>query len=86
MTTTENRGHQTVIIVNAREMTVTGDEVSFEQLVAFAFPGAPVGDGQGFAITYKRGPDHKPEGTLAPGTSVKVKKGMVVNVSQTNRS
>jgi len=39
-----------------------------------------------YSVTYKRGHDHKPEGILSPGASVKVKDGMVFNVSATNQS
>lgn len=39
-----------------------------------------------YSVTYKKGSGDKPEGVLAPGTSVKVKDGMVFNVSETGQS
>lgn len=39
-----------------------------------------------YSVTYKRGQGKKPEGTLVPGASVKVKEGMVFNVSETGQS
>ena len=43
-------------------------------------------DGRVLSVTYKRGQGSKPEGTLVPGASVKVKEGMVFNVSETGQS
>jgi Multiubiquitin len=39
-----------------------------------------------YSVTYKRGQGNKPEGILVPGASVKIKEGMVFNVSETNQS
>ena len=39
-----------------------------------------------YSVTYKRGQGNKPEGTLSPGGTVKVKEGMVFNVSRTGQS
>lgn len=74
------------IIVNAEPKTVTGRELTFEQVVALAFPGNPQGGNWLYTITYRRGEGNKPEGTLAPGESVKLKEGMIFNVTATDRS
>lgn len=39
-----------------------------------------------YAVTYRNGHGSKPEGILAPGGSVKVKEGMIFNVSETGQS
>jgi hypothetical protein len=39
-----------------------------------------------YSVRYKRGQGNKPEGTLAPGASVKVKEGMIFSVSETGQS
>ncbi|WP_408626473.1 multiubiquitin domain-containing protein [Amycolatopsis thermoflava] len=40
----------------------------------------------GFTVTFRRGSGHKPEGTLRPGETVKVKEGMIFNVTATDKS
>jgi hypothetical protein len=39
-----------------------------------------------YSVRYKRGQGDKPEGTLSPGGSVKVKEGMTFSVSPTGQS
>ena len=39
-----------------------------------------------YSVIYKRGVGNKPEGILVPGASVKVKEGMIFNVSETGQS
>lgn len=74
------------VIVNGREKEVTTKELSFDAVVALAFDPVPSGPNWVFTITYRRGEGNKPEGTLAPGESVKVKDGMVFNVTATDKS
>jgi hypothetical protein len=75
------------IIVNGRPKTVPkSEEITFEQVVALAFPNPPTGDGVQFTVQYTRGEGHKPAGTLVEGQSVKVKEGMEFDVTPTNRS
>lgn len=76
----------TVIVVNGREKTVSGKEISFDQLVALAFDPPPTGGNIVFTITYRRGPDGRPEGSVVVGGTVKLKKGMVFNVTATDKS
>lgn len=77
---------ETTIIVNGRERTVTGKDVTFDQLVALAFDTPPTGENIVFTITYRRGHGNKPEGSVLEGGSVKVKKGMIFNVTPTDKS
>jgi hypothetical protein len=77
---------ETTIIVNGREKDVTEKELSFDQLVALAFTNPPTGANIVFTITYRRGHGDKPEGTLIEGQSVKVKDGMIFNVTATDKS
>ena len=74
------------IIVNGRARTVGGPKVSFEQLVALAFPGPPTGEGVQFTVQFTRGPAGRPMGTLVEGGTVKVQEGMEFDVTATNRS
>lgn len=74
------------IIVNARPKTVTGKEMSFSEIVALAFDSSPTGQNIVFTVTYRKGEGHKPEGTLVDGETVKIKEGMIFNVTATDKS
>jgi len=74
------------IIVNGRQKVVTQKELSFSEIVALAFENPPVGSDVLFTVTYKRGEGNKPEGTLVEGETVKIKDGMIFNVTATNKS
>jgi hypothetical protein len=78
--------HETTIIVNGREKTTTAKELSFEEIVALAFENPPSGENVFFTVTYRRGHGQKPEGTLVKGETVKVKDGMIFNVTATDKS
>lgn len=73
------------VIVNAQPKVVTGKEISFEAIVNLAFP-SPAGPNMMFTVTYRRGEGNKPEGTLVEGETVKVKEGMIFNVTATDKS
>ncbi len=55
------------IIVNGRPRKVKGPNVSFDEVVALAFPNPPTGEGVQFTVQYTRGPSHRPTGTLIEG-------------------
>lgn len=79
----ENKKEVT-IIVNGREKQYPKEEISFAEVVALAFEN-PSKDTM-YTVTYKKGHGNKPEGTLVEGQSVKVKDGMIFNVTATNKS
>jgi hypothetical protein len=61
-------------------------EISYAEVVTFAYPDYPKHPEVIYSVKYKHGPGHKPEGILAPGASVKVKNKMSFNVSKTGQS
>jgi hypothetical protein len=71
------------IIVNTKAVDWTDQKISFEQVVALAFPGQPY-DPQGTTVEYSRG--HGTDKSLRPGQSVEVKDGMIFDVESANRS
>jgi hypothetical protein len=83
---TEGQGHnkEFTIIVNGREKVVTAKEMSFAEIVALA--NLPSGPNMVFTVTYRRGEGNKPEGTLVEGETVKIKDGMIFNVTATDKS
>jgi hypothetical protein len=82
------RPPMTEIIVNARERSVRGDTVSFEQIVRIAFPHNDPPPGQPFvySMTYRRAASVPHAGELGPGGVVTVKKGTIFNVTRTVQS
>jgi hypothetical protein len=61
-------------------------QLAFDEIVELAFDDPPQGEFICFTITYRHGHGDKPEGTLLEGESVKVKNGMVFNVTATDKS
>ena len=60
-------------------------ERGYEAVVALAYPTAPAGENVEFTVMYQRGEGNK-DGTLVAGQSVKVKDGMVFDVTPTDKS
>lgn len=81
----EKRSRLVTIYVNTVPHRVEKDEISFEEVVALAFPEPPAGGNLGFTVLYQRGHGNK-EGTLVAGQSVKVKDGMIFDVTPTDLS
>jgi hypothetical protein len=74
------------IIVEGTKHEWPKDEISYAEVVTLEVPDYPQHPEITYSVTYKRGQGNKPEGTLAPGASVKVKEGMIFNVSETGQS
>ncbi len=77
---------EVTIIVNGRKRVVATKELSFDQIVALAFNPVPTGENILFTISYENGPHANPEGSLMEGGTVKVKNGMIFNVTATDKS
>ena len=74
-----------IIIVNGREKSFSGREITFRQVVELAFGTYEENPDIVYTVSYSKGEDKK-EGTMTVGTTVKVKDGMIFNVTRTNRS
>jgi hypothetical protein len=74
------------IIINAREYTVTGKQISFTDVVKLAFNIPSLEENKTYTVTYKKGEDKKPAGNLVLGEDVHVKDGMIFNVTATDKS
>lgn len=75
------------IVVNGRAKQWKKKEITFEEVVALAFEDPPHGADTIFSVTYRKGGnEHRPEGVMVEGDSIKVKDGTIFNVSATNRS
>ncbi len=74
------------IVVNGTPKRTDRETLSFDDVVAFAFPDPPTGEFICFTMTYRGGGGRKPEGSLVEGGSVKIKEGTVFNVTVTDKS
>ena len=61
-------------------------EITYAEVVTLEVPDYPQHPEITYSVKYSRGHGNKPEGTLAPGGTVKVKEGMRFNVSETGQS
>lgn len=82
----DRKGGKTTIFVNTREKEVEGKEVNFKQIVRLAFDTPPTGENIEITVAYRKGPPQNPSGTMHPGESVRVKKGMIFDVTATDKS
>jgi hypothetical protein len=78
--------HELKIIINGRQKSVDKKKISFDEVVRLAFDTPPDGENICFTITYHNGPRPNPEGTMVEGNIVKLKCGMVFNVTATDKS
>lgn len=74
------------ILVNGRKREVEPGRISFEELIALAFPAPPTGAQVSFTVSYRKGPATHPEGSLLPNQSVHVVEGMTFHVTATDKS
>nr|WP_298000691.1 multiubiquitin domain-containing protein [uncultured Flavobacterium sp.] len=80
------RPTEITIIVNARPHLWKEVEISFEQLVVLAFGSFDNNPNKGYTVTYSRGWEPKPEGTMVKGSIVRVKNKMIFDVTATDKS
>lgn len=76
------------VIVNGTPKEVSKRELTFEQVVELAFPNNPWGNANTiYTVAYRRGEGSKPQGSMVQGgESVKVKDGMIFDVTPTDKS
>lgn len=73
------------IVVNGREKTVPKEDMSFMEIVALAYPNPQTGPNIAYTVSYRRGHGNK-TGTLVEGDTIKVKDGMIFDVTKTDKS
>jgi len=80
-------GKKTVtIIVEGTPHEWPKDQITYAEVVTLEFPDYPRHPEITYLVKYQNGHGNKPEGTLSLGGSVKVKDGMIFNVSDTGQS
>jgi len=74
------------IIINGQKKEVAETKLTFNEVVKLAFPALATGDNVMFTVRYRHGPRPNPSGTLLEGETVRIKNGMIFDVTQTVRS
>lgn len=82
----EHEKKEVTIVVNGQQKQVEKTELTFADVVGLAFNPVPSGPNVMITVTYRNGHGEKPEGTLTEGESVKVKEGMIFDVTATDKS
>lgn len=81
-----NNNTDTIIVEGTPHEWPKNEEITYAEVVTFEVPDYPQHQEITYSVKYKRGHGEKPEGTLVPGAKVKVKEGMIFNVSETGQS
>lgn len=76
----------TSIFVNGREKVIPDNKLLFSDLIRIAFETPPTGQNICFTVTYRNGPKKNPDGKMVEDSKVKIKEGMVFNVTATDKS
>lgn len=82
---TEDKKMVTIIVEGTAHEWPKG-EISYEQVVTLEVPDYSQHPEITYSVTYKKAHGNKPEGILSPGASIKVKEGVIFNVSETGQS
>lgn len=83
----ERTPRELVVVVNGRRKKIDPKKgICFEDLILLAFATPPQGEQICFTVTFRKGPDERPEGSLLEGQCTPVVKGMVFNVTATDKS
>jgi len=75
-----------VIIVNGQKKTIATRAATFDEIVKLAFPTPPSGANILYTVSYEDGPKANPQGSLMEGGTVKVKDGMIFNVTAPDKA
>lgn len=79
--------HWLTIFVNAEPKEIDDRELTYHDVLMLEYNGRPpTGDNSYIQVSYSRGPEENPQGTLTPEHSVKTKEGMAFRVRATDRS
>lgn len=79
------KGKEISIIINGREKVVEDKKISYEQLIDLAFGNVDLTPNTVYTVTYSKG-RNEDKGSMIEGDTLTLKKGMVINVTRTDKS
>lgn len=74
------------LIVNLEEKFVVNKKQTFDDIVRLAYPTPTPGPTPDYTVIYRKGPPANPKGSLVQGQVVKVKNGMIFDVTPSDKS
>lgn len=74
------------IIVNAREKVWKAKKISYEEVVELDYGNVVEISTKVYTVTYLRGPEQNPQGSMVKGDTVFIKNKMIFNVTATDKS
>lgn len=74
------------IFVNAEQKEVAKKILTFEEIVAIAFPNPPTGPNVVFTVVFKKAVAPTHEGSLLAGSKVEIRNGTIFSVTHTDKS
>ncbi|MBY3201336.1 hypothetical protein HFO22_08955 [Rhizobium laguerreae] len=74
------------IVVNGEQKETSETRLSFEEVIILTFGSIQQGPLILYTIVYRKGPPQNPKGSLTKGETVRVKNGMIFDVTATDRS
>lgn len=74
------------LIVNLEEKFVVKKKQTFDDIVKLAYPTPPPGPTPDYTVGYRKGPAANPKGSLVQGQIVKIKDGMIFDVTPSDKS
>ena len=74
------------IVVNGRVKQWKEEKITFEQIIVLAFGQFENIVNRAYTVTYSKGLEPKPEGSMVRGSVVRVKNKMIFNVTATDKS
>lgn len=76
----------TIIVEGTPHEWPKKQEITYAELVTLEVPDYAQHPEITYSVKFTKGNGNKPAGVLAPGGSIKVKEGMIFNVSETGQS
>lgn len=82
----KDRDKTVEIFINTADFHEPKGKITYDRVVALAYPDFTQFPNATYSIMYERGPKNKPEGTLSKGGSVEIVNGMRFRVKRTGES
>lgn len=86
MSSEKHDDHRIEIFINTREFEEPKGKITYDRVVALAYPDFAQFPNATYSIVYERGSKDKADGTLSKGASVEIVKGMRFRVKRTGES
>ena len=74
------------VVINGQIKLVEKGELTYQEIVILAFGEFADNSNTIYTVLYFKGNENKPKGEIVKGESLKIRHGIVINVTRTDRS